>query len=166
MMSAIVWIFCLVVYIATLNAKTLRFFLTACVSSSLWLIVILVRNQGDYFVYLIPPCRIIISVIFFWGIISKEEQLDGVCDYKAVAPLIIEELYMSKCFLLESIFFSPSLKMMTLTFMPIYIISQYIHAQMTLEPGDGASLTIKIGLAVLLLLIDFAIYYLVTIHDL
>ena len=122
-MIAIIWVFNLILYLATLNSKTFRFFITGSVASILWLLVTLVRNHGDYFVYLMPPARVIISIVFFWGVISKETDFDEKCDYKAIAPIIMEEMYIFFTFLLELMFFSPSLKMSLLTYSPIYVIT-------------------------------------------
>ena len=83
----------------------------------------MVRNHGDYFVYLMPPARIIISIVFFWSVISKETEFDGKCDYKSIAPIIMEEMYIFFTILLELMFFSPSLKMSLLTYTPIYVIT-------------------------------------------
>ena len=83
----------------------------------------MVRNHGDYFVYLLPPARVIISIVFFWGVIRKETELDEKCEYKAIAPIIMEEMYIFLTFLVELMFFSPSLKMSLLTYTPIYVIT-------------------------------------------
>ena len=122
-MMGIIWVFNLILYIATLNSKTFRLFITASVASILWLLVTLVRNHGDYFIYLLPPARVIISIVFFWSVISKETEFDEKCDYKAISPTLMEEMYIFFTLLLELMFFSPSLKMSLLTYTPIYVIT-------------------------------------------
>ena len=123
LLSGVFWVFTLIIYLVTLNAKTLRLFLSSSVGSALFLLMILVRNNGDYFIYLIPPCKVIISILFFWDVLNKEEQIDKSCDYTTIGPVVYEEIYIYLCFLIEAIFFSPSLKMTALAYTPIYIIS-------------------------------------------
>ena len=122
-MSGVLWFFTLIIYLVILDAKTFRLFLSGSVASALFLLMILVRNNGDYFIYLIPPCKIILSILFFYDIINKEEQIDQSCDYTTIGPVVYEEIYICNCFLVEAIFFSPSLKFTALAYAPIYIIS-------------------------------------------
>ena len=127
-----------------------------------WTIICITSKHSDLFVYLLPLFRAIVSSYFIYSISTRDEQFDS-CDYKAISPIIKDELYFCFGFLLDILFMSPSLKMTIFAHSPIYIVSQYFHSKLEIVQGDEPSLIIKANISVAFFLMIFAIYYLVKI---
>ena len=127
-----------------------------------WMIIYFTSKHSDFFVYLLPLSRTIVSSYYIYSISSRDAQFDS-CDYKAISPIIKDELYFCFGFLVDILFMSPSLKLTIFAHCPIYIVSQYFHTKLMIKPGDTPSLIIKANISVAFFLMIFAVYYLVTI---
>ena len=64
---------------------------------------------------------------------------------------------------MDILFMSPSLKLTIFAYCPIYIVSQFIHAKLVVQPEDTPSMIIKANISAAFFLMIFAIYYLVTV---
>ena len=145
--------------------ETLWHLIDISLAATLFLIVVIVSRYSDYFVYMIPFVRIILSAAFLLRVMNRD-KLDEGCDYKTISPVVQDEIFISFGFLVDTLFISASLNTTVFAFTPIYIANQYFHAKIIIEPGDTASFMMKGTGAVLVFGILFAIYYLVTMQEL
>lgn len=135
----VVWIFTVSLYLIKLERRTFLFVICASVACGLWLMIVIASKYTDSFVYLMPPVRILITAFMLMGASTEKPLLDG-CDYKSFAPAIVDEMYFSLACLVDILLLSPSLKLTLFAHAPIYILSQIIHAQYVIEPGDKISI--------------------------
>ena len=156
-----IWISVFISFIANPIKETLWHLIDISLAATLFIMIVIVSRYSDYFVYMIPFVRIILSAAFLLRVMYRD-KLDEGCDYKTISPVIQDEIFISFGFLIDTLFFSASLKMTVFAFTPIYIANQYFHAKIVIEPGDTASFMMKGTGAVLVFGLLFVVYYLVT----
>ena len=156
-----IWISVFISFIANPIKETLWHLIDISLAATLFIMIVIVSRYSDYFVYMIPFVRIILSAAFLLRVMYRD-KLDEGCDYKTISPVIQDEIFISFGFLIDTLFISASLKMTVFAFTPIYIANQYFHAKIVIEPGDTASFMMKGTGAVLVFSILFVVYYLVT----
>ena len=156
-----IWISVFISFIANPIKETLWHLIDISLAATLFIMIVIVSRYSDYFVYMIPFGRIILSAAFLLRVMYRD-KLDEGCDYKTISPVIQDEIFISFGFLIDTLFISASLKMTVFAFTPIYIANQYFHAKIVIEPGDTASFMMKGTGAVLVFSILFVVYYLVT----
>ena len=159
----LVWVLNLITYMV--NHETMAPINLIAVSVAVvgWIALILVSKHTDNFVYLTPVYRLIISAFFIWNVYNQDRLSDG-CDYKSISTTIHAEFYLGLTFMVDILFISPSLNVTLLGFSPIYMATQYMHARIIIEPGDGPSFIMKSSFAVMQFLTLFFIYYFVNIQ--
>ena len=155
----------LISFIANPMKETLWHLLEISLAAAMYIIIVIVSRYSDYFVYMIPFLRIILSTSFLLRVMYRD-KLDAGCDYKTISPVVQDEIFISFGFLVDTLFISASLKMTVFAFTPIYIANQYFHAKIIIEPGDTASFMMKGTGSVLIFGLLFAVYYLVTMQEL
>ena len=156
-----IWISVFISFIANPIKETLWHLIDISLAATLFIMIVIVSRYSDYFVYMIPFVRIILSAAFLLRVMYRD-KLDEGCDYKTISPVIQDEIFISFGFLIDTLFISASLKMTVFAFTPIYIANQYFHAKIVIEPGDTASFMMKGTGAVLVFGLLFVVYYLVT----
>ena len=161
----VVWLFNLIMYMVNHDTMSPIKLIGASVAGVGWIALILASRRSDNFVYLTPVYRLLISVIFIWSIYNQDKLSEG-CDYKSISPIIHSEFYLGLTFMVDIVFISPSLNVTVFAFGPIYMATQYMHARIIIEPGDGPSFIMKSSFAVMQFLILFFIYYFVNIQRL
>ena len=158
----VVWLFNLILYMVNHEKMAPINLIGTTVAVVVWIALILVSRHSDNFVYLTPVYRLSISVFLIWNIYNIDKLSDK-CDYSSIAPTIHAEFYLGLTFMIDILFISPSLNVTLLGFTPIYMATQYMHARIIIEPGDGPSLIMKSSFAIMQFLILFFIYYFVNI---
>ena len=156
-----IWISVFISFIANPIKETLWHLIDISLAATLFIMIVIVSRYSDYFVYMIPFVRIILSAAFLLRVMYRDKFDEG-CDYKTISPVIQDEIFISFGFLIDTLFISASLKMTVFAFTPIYIANQYFHAKIVIEPGDTASFMMKGTGAVLVFGLLFVVYYLVT----
>ena len=113
-------IFTLTLFLVKRNRDEFVYFLITLLACCLFGMIYCLSKISDSFVYLIPIIRLIIHGLYIYStrnLVLNENE----CSYSTLFILFLDEAYFNLCFLFETVFLSPSIKVSILTYTPLYV---------------------------------------------
>ena len=133
--STSVVIFTLTLFIVKRNRDEFVYFLITLLAVCLFGMIYCLSKISDSFVYLIPIFRLIIHGLYIYStrnLVLNENE----CSYSTLFILFLDEAYFNLCFLFETVFLSPSMKVTILTYTPLYIGAHTVQVLIRFQSSD------------------------------
>ena len=132
-------------------------------ATCVWILIILISKFRDWFVYIIPIFRIFVTTGVLIGRFKSSPNEEGP---KQIITMLTEEFFLDFCFFWDIFLLSPSMKVTTFVYTPIFFISYLVHKFNRLDIRQDDNLTFSLLYALSISAVGNLVYYFMQIKEL
>ena len=125
-------------------------------ATCVWILIILISKFRDWFVFIIPIFRIFVNIGILIGRFKSVPNEEGP---KQIITVLMEEFFLDFCFFWDIFLLSPSMKITTFVYTPIFLISYMVQKYNRLDFKQDDVLTFSILYALAISAVGNLVYY-------